>query len=125
LRSSSREIVGGLRPSRSAIERIDPPERDLLPFGERQTTALQPTPPARTHPARLGQHPAAGPPARVDHRDRISDEAAIGHHLPEPLQQVQDERRSNTQPPRHPISQVLRSPGELADALAVTKGDPG
>jgi hypothetical protein len=53
---------------RSSASTHPPPDhRDLLPLGERQTVALQPSPTPRPNPAGIDPHPPPGTPAGIDH----------------------------------------------------------
>jgi len=85
---------------------------DLLPLGETQATALQPPTSPRPHATGLDQHTATSAPTDADHLDRTGDEAALGHDLPELLQQVRTNEDRIPSHRQHPIRYVSRSPRE-------------
>jgi len=72
--------------------------------GERQATSLQPAATPRPNPARVDQHPPPGAPTSVDDCDRIGDGPAVGHDLPELLQQVRTNEDRILSHRQHPIS---------------------
>ena len=100
--------------------------RDVFPFCEGQTSAVQIPAPPRSNAASIGQNPSPGPPARLDYRDRFGDEIPRLHPHPKYLSQIRSNedrilRHDNT----HPISVVItaRSQGtvtETAQALCGT-----